>query len=437
LRCVVSFGSSGIRGVFGADITAELFIEIGSVVASRYERILLGRDVRTSSHLLSNAFASGALSSGGIVADGGVLSTPTVAFGARRHDCGAVITASHNPPEYNGIKLWNSSGIAFDEQQQKEIEEALARHSFERRSWDRLGVLGRCRDLSLDHADAIADFVGTVNLKVVVDCGCGSTSAITPYVLRTMGCKVVTLNAQFDGHFPGRSPEPTEQNLDVLRKAVPATGADLGLAHDGDGDRVVAVDENGTYVGGDKLLPLLASKLVKKAVVVPVDASMAVEDALPGVKIWRTRVGDVYVAQEVQRRKADFGGEPSGTFIFPTWGLFPDGIYGAALIASLVAEEKLSEQVARLPSYPSMHTSFQFDSSRRADISRMLEQTISSIEGELTKVDGWRIGLDDGWCLVRMSGTEPKVRLQVEARTESRTKEIYESLVSKVKAVLR
>jgi phosphoglucosamine mutase len=434
---VVSFGSSGIRGVFGTDITPELFVEIGSVVASRYGRILLGRDVRTSSLLLSNAFGSGALSSGGIVDDGGVLSTPTVAFGARRYDCGAVITASHNPPEYNGIKLWNTSGIAFDEQQQKEIEEALASHSFERRSWDRLGELGRCRDLSLDHADAIADSVGTVNLKVVVDCGCGSASAITPFVLRKMGCKVVALNAQFDGRFPGRSPEPTEQNLDVLRKAVPATGADLGLAHDGDGDRVVAVDEKGAYVGGDRLLPLLATKFVKKAVVVPVDASMAVDDALPGAKIWRTRVGDVYVAQEVQRRKADFGGEPSGTFIFPTWGLFPDGIYGAALIASLVAKEKLSEQVARLPSYPSMRTSFQFESSRRADVSRMLEQTMSSIEGELTKVDGWRVGLEDGWCLVRISGTEPKVRLQVEARTESRTKEIYESLVSKVKAVLR
>jgi phosphoglucosamine mutase len=434
---VVSFGSSGIRGVFGTDITPELFIEIGGVVASRYRRILIGRDVRTSSLLLSNAFISGALSSGGILSDGGVLSTPTVAFGAKRHDCGVVITASHNPPEYNGIKLWNSSGIAFDEQQQKDIEEALAHHSFEKRPWNRLGELGRCRDLSLDHADAIADSIGPVNLKVVVDCGCGSTGAITPLVLRKMGCKVVALNAQFDGHFPGRSPEPSEENLDVLRKAVPATGADLGLAHDGDGDRVVAVDEKGAYVGGDKLLPLLASKLVEKTVVVPVDASMAVDDALPGAKVWRTRVGDVYVAQEVQRRKADFGGEPSGTFIFPTWGLFPDGIYGAALIASLVAKEKLSEQIARLPSYPTMRASFQFESSKRADVSRMLEQTMSSVEGELTKVDGWRVGFKDGWCLVRISGTEPKVRLQVEARSEQRTKEIYESLVSKVKAVLR
>lgn len=431
------FGSSGIRGVFGADITPELFVEIGRIVASRYGRILLGRDVRTSSLLLSNAFASGALSSGGIIDDGGVLSTPTVAFAAKRYDCGTVITASHNPPEYNGIKLWNSSGIAFDEIQQKEIEDALARHSFEKRSWDRLGELGRCPDLSLDHANAIADSIGTVNLKVVVDCGCGSTSAISPFVLRKMGCKVVSLNAQFDGHFPGRPPEPTEQNLSVLRKAVPAVGAGLGLAHDGDGDRVVAVDERGAYVGGDRLLTLLATKLVKKTVVVPVDASMAVDDALPGARVWRTRVGDVYVAQEIKRRRADFGGEPSGTYIFPPWGLFPDGIYMAALIASLAAKEKLSEQVARLPSYPSMRTSFQFDSSKGTDISRALEQTVSSIEGELTMVDGWRVGFEDGWCLVRMSGTEPKVRLQVEARTESRTKEIYESLVSKVKAVLR
>jgi len=437
LRCVVSFGSSGIRGVFGRDITPELFVEIGSIVGSRYERILLGRDVRTSSHLLSNAFAGGALSSGGVVDDGGVLSTPTVAFGAKDYDCGVVITASHNPPEYNGVKLWNSSGIAFGEQQQKEIEEDLAHHSFERRSWDRIGKMATRHGLALDHAEAIVDSVGTAKLKVVVDCGCGSAGGITPYVLRDMGCRVIALNAQFDGHFPGRSPEPTEQNLEVLRKAVPATGADLGLAHDGDGDRVVAVDEKGAYVGGDKLLLLLAAELVRKAVVVPVDASMAVDEALPGAKVWRTRVGDVYVAQEVQRRKADFGGEPSGTFIFPKWGLFPDGIYAAALIATLAAEEKLSERIARLLTYPSLRTSFQFEPAKRGEVSRALEQTMSSVEGKLTKVDGWRVDSEDGWCLVRISGTEPKVRLQVEARTESRTKEIYESLVSKVKAVLR
>ena len=438
MRCVALFGTSGIRGVFGKEITPELFLDIGKVLGSRYHRIVLGRDVRISSPLLARAFISGALSSGASVCDGGVLSTPAVAFSAREYDCGAVVTASHNPPEYNGIKFWNSSGIAFDEQQQAEIEDALARHAFEGRPWDGVSAPVSREDLASKHADAIVKAIGHVELKVVVDCGCGSTSNITPYVLREIGCVVTSLNAQPDGHFPGRPPEPTEENLVLLRKVVPGIGADLGLAHDGDGDRVVAVDEKGNYIGGEKLLPLLASRVAKKSAVVPIDSSMAVEDLLSNAKIWRTRVGDVYVAQEVQRRKAEFGGEPSGTFIFPSWGMFPDGVYAAAYIASMAAEERLSTRVARLPSYPSLRCAFQFESARRTEIVKALDASLSATSGgEIDKTDGWRVRFDDGWGLVRLSGTEPKVRVLAEARSEARTKEIYESLVSKVKAGLR
>ena len=423
--------------MFGKEITPELFVNIGRVLALYHKRILLGRDVRTSGQLLSNAFISGALSSGGIIDYGGILSTPTVAFASRGYDCGAVVTASHNPPEYNGIKLWNPSGIAFDEGQQKEVEDALSGQASECNSWDKVGEVRERHELAVYHAEAIADTLTPINLRVVVDCGCGATGSVTPLLLRKMGCKVIALNAQPDGQFPGRPAEPTERNLEVLRKAVAATSADLGIAHDGDGDRVVAVDERGGFVGGDRLLALFASRIAKKAIVVPVDASMAIDDALPGIKIWRTRVGDVYVAQEVKRRGADFGGEPSGTFIFPEWGLFPDGVYGAWMIASLAAEEKISAQVARLPSYPSIHGSFSFDPSRKGEIIRAMAEVMSSAGGNLTVVDGWRISLEDGWFLARLSGTEPKIRVLAEARTETRTKEIYESLVSKIKAVLR
>jgi len=422
--------------VFGKDITPELFLDIGRAVSSRYRRIVVGQDVRTSSPALSSAFIGGALSSGGIVDDGGIASTPTIAFAAKDYDCGVVVTASHNPPEYNGIKLWNQSGVAFDEHQQQEIEETLRGKSFEKCAWGQIAQPGNREDLVTNHAESIVAALGTLKLKVVVDCGCGSTSTITPYVLRELGCKVTTLNSQPDGHFPGRSPEPTEENLGTLRKTVPAVGADLGIAHDGDGDRVVAVDEKGNYVGGETLLPLLASKMAKKSVVVPVDASMAVDDVLPDAKIWRTRVGDVYVAQEVRRRKAEFGGEPSGTFIFPSWGLFPDGVYGAACIAQLVAEERLSKQVARLPTYHSVRGAFSFEPSRRAELAKELDHSLSEVgHAELSRVDGWRLDYGDGWGLVRLSGTEPKVRVLAEARDATRTKEIYESLISKVKAV--
>ncbi len=438
MRYVVHFGSSGIRGVFGKDITPELFVDIGRSVASRYGRIILGRDVRTSGPALASAFIGGALASGASVHDGGVVSTPTIAFAAKGYDCGVVVTASHNPPEYNGIKLWNSSGIAFDEAQQAEIEASLSAKSFESCSWDKIPEFMEKEDLSRQHADAIVDAISRVDLKVVVDCACGATSRITPYVLREMGCRVVSLNTQPDGHFPGRPAEPTEENLQLLKRTVVTAKADFGIAHDGDGDRVVAVDEKGNYVGGETLLPLLASKFAGKSIAVPVDASMAVDDVMGGGKVWRTRVGDVYVAQEVKRRKSEFGGEPSGTFIFPSWGLFPDGVYGAAYIASMCAKERLSDQISHLPSYPSLRGGFEFDPAHRQDFMEHLERSLAAFEGgELERLDGWRLSFGDGWGLVRLSGTEPKVRIIAEAREKSRTKEIYESLVSKVKAGLR
>jgi len=435
LRDVVLFGSSGIRGVFGKEITPELMLDIGKAVGSRYKRIVLGRDVRTTGHALSCAFAGGALSSGASVEDGGVVSTPTIAFAAKDYECGAVVTASHNPPEYNGIKLWNPSGIAFDEQQQMEIEEALERRTFEICRWDKVSTTTIRSDLAMRHAESVIKAIGPVHLKVVVDCACGSTSEITPHVLRRLGCNVIALNSHPDGHFPGRPPEPSEDNLGLLRRIVPETGADLGLAHDGDGDRVVAVDEKGGYVGGEKLLPLFVSHLAGKSAVVPVDASMAIDDLLKDGKVWRTRVGDVYVAQEVMRRKAEFGGEPSGTFIFPAWGLFPDGIYAGAYLASLVQKRRLSVMTAGLPSYPSLRGAFTFEAVKRLDVEKALEGEMSAVQdAQIERTDGWRLQFDDGWGLIRISGTEPKVRVLAEARTEMRTKEIYESLVSKVKA---
>ncbi len=424
--------------MYGTEITTELMLSLGRITASRYRRILVGRDVRTTSQALSKAFISGALASGASVEDCGIVSTPTVAFGAKGFDCGVIITASHNPPEYNGIKFWNPSGMAFDQQQQEEIEKAMIDREVESRAWDSVHESTTRDDLVAEHATAITSAIGQSDLKVVVDCGCGSTGTITPYVLRKMGCKVLTLNAQLDGRFPGRSPEPTEENLALLRKTVPAVGANLGIAHDGDGDRVMAVDETGRFVGGETLLPILASKVAKRSVVVPVDASMAVDDMLPEARIWRTRVGDVYVAQEVYKQRAEFGGEPSGTFIFPRWGLFPDGVYGAAYIVSMVSRERLSDLVSSLPSYSSLRGTFKFDRSHRTDIVEVLNRNLSIIEGATVEtIDGWRVKFKDGWGLVRLSGTEPKVRVLAEARNESRTKEIYEYLVSKTKAGLK
>ena len=428
------FGSSGIRGIANVDVTANLAMAVGRVLGSAYGSTIVGRDPRLSGEMLVSAAIAGVLASGANATDAGMVSTPTLARGAKEYACGIVITASHNPAPYNGIKVWNPDGVAFDEAQQEEIEAALERKSFYHAAWNKVGTRHARSDLADRHTQSILSTVGHSTLKVVVDCGSGATSEITPAVLRDMGCKVTAINAQPDGRFPGRDPEPTEENLELLRRTVRAREADLGIAHDGDGDRMVAVDEKGVFVGGDKLLAVFAKREVKKAAVVPVDTSMAIEEMLPKAKVYRTRVGDVYVAQEVRKRKADFGGEPSGTWIFPRVTLCPDGVYAAAHLVSIVAETPLSELVAQVPRFPILRGAVPFPPSERAAVVSKLDAAMRGVDGKIETVDGWRVGLDDGWFLVRLSGTEPKVRVTAEARTEARAKELYELALSKVKA---
>src|SRR5881397_64175 len=351
-RLVPRFGSSGIRGLGNVEVTPDLALHVGMILGEAYGSTIVGRDPRVTGPMLVQALTAGVLSSGAPAIDAGLVSTPTLARGTREFACGAVITASHNPAPYNGIKLWNPDGVAFDEAQQEKIEAALERKSSGHARWDKVGTRHTRSDLEELHKQAILSIVGDANLKVVVDCGSGATSTITPAVLREMGCKVTALNVEPDGRFPARDPEPTEENLELLRRSVRATESDLGIAHDGDGDRMVAVDEKGEFVGGDKLLAVFAMREVKTAAVVPVDTSMAIDEMLPSAKVYRTRVGDVYVAQEARRRKADFGGEPSGTWIFPRVTLCPDGVYAAAHLVSLVKETPLSELVAKVPRYP-------------------------------------------------------------------------------------
>jgi len=426
------FGSSGIRGIANVDVTPELAMAVGRVLGASYGSVIVGRDPRLTGEMLASALIAGVLASGADATDAGMVSTPTLARGAKDYKCGVVITASHNPAPYNGIKVWNPDGVAFDEAQQEEIEAALERKSFSHAAWNKVGTRHMRADLANLHERSILAAVGHATLKVVVDCGSGATSEITPSVLKGMGCKVTALNAHPDGHFPGRDPEPTEENLELLRRTVRALEADLGIAHDGDGDRMVAVDEKGQFVGGDKLLAVFAKREVKKAAVVPVDTSMAIDEMLPKAKVYRTRVGDVYVAQEVRRRNADFGGEPSGTWMFPRVTMCPDGVYAAAHLVSIVKDTPLSELVAQVPQFPILRGAVPFPSGQREAIASRLDAALRGLDGKLETVDGWRLGFEDGWFLVRLSGTEPKVRITAEARTEARAKELYELALSKV-----
>jgi len=414
-------------------VTSDLALHVGMALGDLYGETLIGRDPRLTGPMLVQALVAGVISTGADALDAGLVSTPTLARGAKDCACGVIVTASHNPAPYNGLKLWNPDGMAFDESQQREIEQALDRGRFPPPMWDRIGTVSSRPDLVQQHVDAILHEVGLAKVRVVVDCACGATATITPFLLRQMGCDVIALNAQADGHFPGRDPEPTEENLRMLASTVRAVRADLGIAHDGDGDRMVAIDREGRFVGGDALLAVFARAEVRRGLVVPVDASMVLEDLLPTATIWRTRVGDVYVAAELKRRGADFGGEPSGTWIFPKTTLCPDGVYAAARLVAMVADRPLDEMVREIPRYPVLRGSIPFEASKRDAIESRLDVALRGLGVGVTTVDGWRLQFDDGWSLVRFSGTEPKIRIQAEARDEPTAKEIYSRVLSSAK----
>jgi len=419
------FGSSGIRGVTFKEITPELAMAIGASVGSDYKRVVVGRDTRTTGKMLEQGIVAGLTSAGASAYTAGIVSTPTLAYASRDYDCGLMITASHNPPEYNGVKMWNSDGSAFDEHQTDEVERRILNERYDQVSWMKIGSCHTHYGAVEDHMQSVLDKIGGSDLKVVVDCGCGATFNITPALLRAMGNDVYTLNTQPDGYFPGRLPEPVEEHLSDLKQMVRFKEADLGIAHDGDGDRMVAVDGKGNIVSGDRLLALFASQF-KGDIATSIDASMIVESVAGGT-VHRTRVGDVFVSQLMKEKGLVFGGEPSGTFIFSSHGYFPDGVYAAALLCKLVEERPLEELLKSIPSYPSFRASFSFDPDMKEKLMSRLEEEMRSMDCvRLLTIDGYRAEFDDGWFLIRVSGTEPKIRVTAEARSDEVLNEFRE-----------
>ncbi len=415
------------------EFTSELAAMIGMAAGANAKSCVVGTDSRTSGPLVVAAVSSGLMAVGCDVHLAGVVTTPTLAEAARRHDFGVMATASHNPPEYGGLKLWNPDGSGFSQEQARNIERTIEGKRFKMKPWNEIGSTQRLDDAPQRHVDRILKGVGRSKLKVVVDCANGPASTVTPIVLQRMGCHVVTINSNLDGRFPGRPPEPIEENLTTLKSAVISMDADLGIAHDGDADRMVALDDKGQFLGGDELLAIFAKKYGKRRVVVTVDSSMAVDDYVKK-KIFRTRVGDVFVSQEVKKRKGDFGGEPSGTFIFPDQSYCPDGILAAARLVDIATDKKLSEIRKKVPKYPILRGAEIYNLKHRDKVLKCLDREMKKIKcRERLTLDGYRLQFKDGWALVRPSGTEPKVRMVSEARQQKRAAEIMTIITRAVK----
>ena len=432
------FGTSGIRGKIGSEVTCELALNVGKSLAhylGNEGSVVLGYDTRTTNRMLDEAITAGLLESGVDVVKIGMVPTPLVGYATEKlnADAGIMLTASHNPSQYNGIKLWNKNGMAYTSAQEAEIEEIYFTKSYISVPWDEVGKLSYNGEIKGRYIDDLVNMVDIKKgLKVVIDCASGAGSEISPLVFRKAGCEVTTLNSQPDGFFPGRNPEPNADNLGSLMKTVVAVGADLGIAHDGDADRMITVDEKGNISPFDSLLALI-SKEFDGDIVTTVDAGLCMDESVKG-EVLRTPVGDVNVAEVIIEKNAAFGGEPSGTWLHPDFCMCPDGILSGLRMAEIVSRDgKLSELLEAIPQYPNIREKITCTKDEKIRVMENMEELLEGAFDDIVDVnslDGVRLTFaDDSWVLVRPSGTEDYIRITLESRDAGRAEEIREKCV--------
>ncbi|MFA6489436.1 MAG: phosphoglucosamine mutase [Candidatus Micrarchaeia archaeon] len=428
------FGTSGIRGLYGSDVTPELARKVGNAVGLRGKKLILARDTRSTSPILAKSLAAGAMSAGCSVIDIGVAPTPLLAYACMKEKCdGAMITASHNPPEYNGIKLF-SHGMEYAKPQEKEIEQAVA--AGERISeWKSAGQLSE-KDYSHEYigyllSKADSALVKSVAPKVLVDAGNAAAYRVGPELLEAAGCVVVRHYCDKPGDFK-RNLEPNPSTLAEAAKAVKKEKCDFGIAFDGDGDRAIAIDEKGNALPLDVQLAMFCKHFIAKAkdgnkrVISTVEASLTVRETVEslGGTVSITPVGSLHVAEEVKKQGAIFGGEPCGEYVFPSATPCAEGILSALVIAEIFATGgKLSTLASSIKTYSMDRRKYKCLAGKKDAIMHAIGAR-PQLEGKLSTVDGLRYDFDDGWMLIRASGTEPAIRLTCEARTQKRLTEV-------------
>ena len=446
------FGTFGVRRVANEVMDPEFASRLAACYGTIVQgTVAIGGDTRTTTPMLKHAITAGLLSSGCNVVDLGLLPTPAIQYAVRNYyDGGIIVTASHNPPKYNGLKFVDEFGIGTPDDMELEIEKLFFDEEPKRAKWDEIGeysvndsIIDEYITETLKRVDV--DLIRKANFKVVVDCGSGAGSYTAPYILRQLGCDVVTLNGQADGFFPGRNPEPIEPNLGDLIDAVKVLNADIGFAHDGDADRTICIDDNGNFVLGDKTFALVEKQMLKEngggTIVTTVATSTSIYDVAEecGGNVIATAVGDLLVARKLKEENGLFGGEENGGLIFP------DFIYGrdaaltvAKILETLAKEDKpLSELVSELPVYYSEKMKVECPDDKKSEVMNKISKEISeTTDFELDTTDGVKILRDDGWVIIRPSGTEPIFRCFAESDSQDKSSEMAKWGISLVEKFL-
>jgi len=435
------FGTSGIRGVYGKDVSPALAMRVGNAASKKGGKLVVARDARATSPVLSDALSAGAMLCGASVIDIGLSPTPLLAYATSREKCdGAMITASHNPPEYNGIKLF-SEGMEFTREQEASVEAVLSGKE-SAVAWNEVGQK-ESKDYSQDYINFLLAQVDTKAIagkkpRVLIDAGNAAASLLAPALLCAAGCEVVELYCSEPGKF-ARNLEPKSETLPAASEAVKKNKCDLGIAFDGDGDRAIGIDELGRVLALDVQLSIFCGHFLKKkkgAVVSTVEASLCVKETVEkaGGKLTITPVGSLHVAAQVKEKRAVFGGEPCGEYVFPSSTPCADGCLAALYLAEMFcARGKISALADAVRTYPIERRKYKCAGKSKEKIMAALAKELAFPGAALSTIDGLRYDFSDGWLLVRPSGTEPAMRLTCEFKEK---RKLDETVAIAEKAIL-
>ncbi len=454
------FGTDGVRGVVNEWLTPENALRLALAIGSYFkegDRILVGCDGRAGNAFLVNAVVSGLISTGIKVFYAGLTPTPALQLYVRERgfDAGIMITASHNPPEYSGLKLVLSDGVEATREVEEAVEELYHELRFRRVSWSVLGydVVG-VDDVNDFYVDSIIEHISTEpvmmkGMKVVVDGANNVGSLTTPKLLRRLGVKVLTLNCDIS-QLPYRSPEPTPENLSDLPVVVRSLGADFGVAHDGDADRAIFVDRLGRVLPGDRAAIILCEHIltnkgagVPRKVVTAISSSTMIAEVLSkyGVEVIWTKVGSINIARTMMREGSLLGFEENGGFLYGRHQYVRDGAMAAALMSECVALSGmgLHELYERLPKTHVIKTKVRIDPRLKHEALNAVKERLMEAfaEDEIIDIDGIKVINPNYWFLVRPSGTEPLIRIFIEAKDRETADKLLNTIMKLTDEVIR
>lgn len=432
------FRPNDIRGIYGKDLNEEIAEKIGKAFGTLLggkKSVVVGRDIRLSSKSLRDFLVKGLTSVGCDVVDIGIVSTPIFYFALYHYkfDAGVMITASHNPPQWNGFHLYEKMNSLIAAEKIEKLKEIIEKENFIKP--EKKGKVKKFRKILEDYIQFLSSKVELKKkLKIVLDCSNGCAALVMPKLLKKLGQDVLVLNSEMNGNFPAHGPEANEKTLSKLKEKVIKVKADFGVGFDGDADRAVFVDEKGRILSGDRAALIILEELFKKKkplkILNEVSCSSSIEDYIKrkGATLKTSRRGHAFIQILMRKEKIDFGFEKSSHFYFKELKGFDDAAFATLRVAEVLckSEKSFSKILDSVPYHPAKEESFFCSDEIKLKVVESVKKRVLKLRAKISELDGVKAYLKDGWFLIRASITEPAIRISAEAKDEEKLKNIFE-----------